>query len=51
MKVEVSTPDEYQGELMGDLNRCRGQIQGMKLEGMFKMQMCLLKICLVILPI
>ena len=23
MKVEVSTPDEYQGELMGDLNRQR----------------------------
>ncbi len=28
MKVEVSTPEEYQGELMGDLNRRRGQIQG-----------------------
>ena len=33
MKVEVSTPDEYQGELMGDLNRRRGQIQGMESRG------------------
>jgi len=33
MKVEVSTPDEYQGELMGDLNRRRGQIQGMEARG------------------
>ncbi len=27
MKVEVETPDEYQGDIMGDLNRRRGQIQ------------------------
>ena len=33
MKVEVSTPDEYQGELIGDLNRRRGQIQGMESRG------------------
>ena len=33
MKVEVSTPDEYQGDLMGDLNRRRGQIQGMETKG------------------
>jgi elongation factor G len=33
MKVEVSTPEEYQGELMGDLNRRRGQIQGMEAQG------------------
>jgi elongation factor G len=33
MKVEVSTPEEYQGELMGDLNRRRGQIQGMESRG------------------
>jgi elongation factor G len=26
MKVEVSTPDEYQGDLLGDLNRRRGKI-------------------------
>lgn len=30
MKVEVSTPEEYQGDLMGDLNRRRGQIQNME---------------------
>ena len=29
MKVEVVTPEEYQGDIMGDLNRRRGQIQGM----------------------
>ena len=27
MKVEVTTPDEYQGDLLGDLNRRRGHIQ------------------------
>ncbi len=26
MRVEVETPDEYQGDIMGDLNRRRGQI-------------------------
>ena len=26
MKVEVTTPDEYQGDLLGDLNRRRGKI-------------------------
>jgi elongation factor G len=26
MKVEATTPDEYQGDLMGDLNRRRGKI-------------------------
>lgn len=26
MKVEVSTPDEYQGDVLGDLNRRRGKI-------------------------
>lgn len=30
MEVEVTTPDEYQGDIMGDLNRRRGQIQGME---------------------
>ncbi len=28
MKVEVATPDEYQGDLLGDINRRRGVIQG-----------------------
>lgn len=29
MKVEVSTPEEYMGDVMGDLNSRRGLIQGM----------------------
>ena len=29
MKVEVVTPDEYMGDVVGDLNRRRGVIQGM----------------------
>jgi elongation factor G len=28
MKVEVTTPDEYQGDLLGDINRRRGVING-----------------------
>src|SRR3954471_1635568 len=30
MGVEVTTPEEYQVDLMGDINRRRGQIQGME---------------------
>lgn len=30
MGVEVTTPEEFQGDLMGDINRRRGQIQGME---------------------
>ncbi|MFZ9060659.1 MAG: elongation factor G [Steroidobacteraceae bacterium] len=30
MKVEVVTPEEYSGDVIGDLNRRRGQIQGME---------------------
>jgi len=30
MKVEVVTPDEYYGDIVGDLNRRRGQIIGME---------------------
>ena len=29
MKVEVETPEEYMGDIMGDLNRRRGIVQGM----------------------
>ncbi len=29
MKVEVETPEDYMGDIMGDLNRRRGVIQGM----------------------
>ena len=35
MQVEVSTPDEYQGDIIGDLNRRRGQIQGMETKTSF----------------
>jgi elongation factor G len=28
MKVEVETPEEFQGDIVGDLNRRRGIIQG-----------------------
>jgi elongation factor G len=30
MKIEVVTPEEYMGDVIGDLNRRRGQIQGME---------------------
>ncbi len=30
MKVEVVTPEEYSGDVIGDLNRRRGQIMGME---------------------
>ena len=33
MKVEVTTPDEYQGDLLGDINRRRGIINGIDAKG------------------
>jgi len=30
MKVEVVTPEDYMGDVMGDLNRRRGMLQGME---------------------
>jgi elongation factor G len=33
MAVECSTPEDYQGDIMGDLNRRRGKIQGMDSRG------------------
>ncbi len=33
MKVEVVTPDEYMGDIIGDLNSRRGQIQGTEARG------------------
>jgi elongation factor G len=30
MRVDVATPEEYQGDIVGDLNRRRGQIQGIE---------------------
>ena len=32
MKVENSTPEEYQGDIMGDLNRRRGLIKGIEMK-------------------
>jgi elongation factor G len=32
MKVEVTTPEDFTGDIMGDLNARRGQIQGMELR-------------------
>ncbi len=33
MKVEVVTPEEYMGDIVGDLNRRRGRVQGMNDRG------------------
>ena len=33
MKVEVVTPEEYMGDVIGDLNSRRGQIQEMNARG------------------
>lgn len=33
MKLEVVTPDEYTGEVIGDLNRRRGMVEGMDMKG------------------
>ncbi len=35
MTVEVETPDEYQGDIMGDLNRRRGQIRNVTSKSAF----------------
>jgi len=39
MSVECSTPTDYQGDIMGDLNRRRGQIANMETKGVT----CILK--------
>ena len=33
MKVEVVTPEDYTGSVIGDLNSRRGQIQGQDMRG------------------
>lgn len=33
MKVEIVTPEEYMGDIIGDLNRRRGEIVGMESKG------------------
>jgi len=35
MQVEVETPEEYQGDIMGDLNRRRGQIRQVNAKSSF----------------
>ncbi|MGB1126980.1 MAG: elongation factor G [Opitutales bacterium] len=35
MQVEVETPEDYQGDIMGDLNRRRGQIQNINTKSAF----------------
>jgi elongation factor G len=30
MKIEINTPDEYMGDIIGDLNRRRGKVQNMR---------------------
>ncbi len=53
MHVEVETPEEYAGNIMGDLSSCRGMVQGM--EERFGSQIiragtCRWRRCLVIPP-
>ncbi len=33
MQVDVMVPEEYMGDVIGDLNSRRGQIQGMEPRG------------------
>ena len=33
MEVEITTPEEFMGDIMGDLNHRRGRIQGMETRG------------------
>jgi elongation factor G len=33
MRVEVVTPEEYMGDVIGDLNSRRGQVRGMEPQG------------------
>ncbi|RMH54050.1 MAG: elongation factor G [Bacteroidetes bacterium] len=36
MNVEITVPEEYTGDVMGDLNTRRGRIQGIEAEGVFQ---------------
>jgi elongation factor G len=40
MAVEVSTPEDYQGDVMGDLNRRRGQITSIDTKGKLAVVRC-----------
>ena len=33
MNIVIDTPEEYAGDLMGDLNSRRGRVQGMEVKG------------------
>ncbi len=33
MKVEVTVPEEYMGDIMGDINSRRGRVEGMEARG------------------
>ena len=36
MKVEIFVPDEYMGDIIGDINKRRGRVLGMEQEGMLQ---------------
>lgn len=40
MDVEIQTPEDYQGDILGDLNRRRGQIAGMEAKSAFCIVKC-----------
>ena len=40
MKVEVTTPDEYQGDILGDINRRRGRITQIEARGGLTVLVC-----------
>ncbi len=37
MKVEVTTPEDYMGDVIGDINSRRGQVQSMEERGNAKL--------------
>ena len=36
MKIEIVTPEEFMGDIMGDLNSKRGRIQGVDAKGRYQ---------------
>ena len=36
MNLEITVPEDYMGDVMGDINSRRGKIQGMEAEGSFQ---------------
>ena len=40
MKVEVVVPEEYMGDVMGDINSRRGRIEGMEARGNAQVVRC-----------